>query len=47
MAKLIQPHVEESREEKIEQVRKDALEKAITAVKDRLELEKQATESGE
>ncbi|NXX39394.1 KAD9 kinase, partial [Tricholaema leucomelas] len=33
--------------EKIEQVRKDAVEKAITAVKDRLELEKQATESVE
>ncbi|XP_064026093.1 adenylate kinase 9 [Pogoniulus pusillus] len=46
VAKLIQPLVEESREEKIEEVRKDALEKAITAVKDRLELEKQATESG-
>ncbi|NXF95932.1 KAD9 kinase, partial [Eubucco bourcierii] len=32
--------------EQIEQVQRDAVEKAITVVKDRLELEKQATESG-
>ncbi|XP_029863231.1 adenylate kinase 9-like isoform X2 [Aquila chrysaetos chrysaetos] len=46
MAKLIQPHMEESREESIEQVRRDTVEKAITAVKNRLELEKQSRESG-
>ncbi|KAM6207782.1 adenylate kinase 9 [Sarcoramphus papa] len=47
MAKLIQPHMEESREENIEQVRRDTVEKAITAVKNRLELEKQSRESGD
>lgn len=47
MAKLIQPHMEESREERIEHVRRDTVEKAITAVKNRLELEKQSSESGE
>ncbi|XP_054030004.1 adenylate kinase 9 [Dryobates pubescens] len=46
MAELIQPCVEELREEKIEQVRRDAVEKAIAAVKNRLELEKQAIDSG-
>ncbi|XP_074903127.1 adenylate kinase 9 [Buteo buteo] len=46
MAKLIQPHMEESREVRIEQVRRDTVEKAITAVKNRLELEKQSRESG-
>ncbi|XP_052637200.1 adenylate kinase 9-like isoform X5 [Harpia harpyja] len=46
MAKLIQPHMEVSREESIEQVRRDTVEKAITAVKNRLELEKQSRESG-
>ncbi|XP_069661200.1 adenylate kinase 9 isoform X2 [Haliaeetus albicilla] len=46
MAKLIQPHMEESREERIEQMRRDTVEKAITAVKNRLELEKQSRESG-
>uniref|UniRef100_A0A8C0ARV3 Adenylate kinase 9 n=1 Tax=Buteo japonicus TaxID=224669 RepID=A0A8C0ARV3_9AVES len=45
MAKLIQPHMEESREVRIEQVRRDTVEKAITAVKNRLELEKQSRES--
>ncbi|XP_068273051.1 adenylate kinase 9 [Nyctibius grandis] len=45
MAKLIQSHIEESREN-IEQVRRDTVEKAITAVKNRLELEKQSRESG-
>ncbi|XP_063185876.1 adenylate kinase 9 isoform X2 [Chroicocephalus ridibundus] len=47
MAKLIQPHMEEIREENIEQVRRDTVEKAITAVKNRLELEKQSSESGD
>lgn len=47
MAKLIQPHMEASREENIEQLRRDTVEKAITAVKNRLELEKQSNESGE
>ncbi|XP_010120315.1 PREDICTED: adenylate kinase 9-like, partial [Chlamydotis macqueenii] len=46
MAKLTQVHMEESREENIEQVRRDTIEKAITAVKNRLELEKQSEESG-
>ncbi|XP_037248899.1 adenylate kinase 9 [Falco rusticolus] len=46
MAKLIQPYVEESREEKAEQVRSDRVEKAVTAVKNRLGLEKQSRESG-
>ncbi|KAM6084508.1 adenylate kinase 9 [Theristicus caerulescens] len=46
MAKLIQPHVEESRKENIEQVQRDTVEKAITAVKNRLELEKQSREPG-
>uniref|UniRef100_A0A8C0EWQ7 Adenylate kinase 9 n=1 Tax=Bubo bubo TaxID=30461 RepID=A0A8C0EWQ7_BUBBB len=45
MAKLIQPHMEESREANIEQVRRDTVEKAITAVKNRLELENQSRES--
>ncbi|XP_074779446.1 adenylate kinase 9 [Athene noctua] len=45
MAKLIQPHMEESREANIEQVRRDTVEKAITAVKNRLELEHQSRES--
>uniref|UniRef100_A0A8D0FE12 Uncharacterized protein n=1 Tax=Strix occidentalis caurina TaxID=311401 RepID=A0A8D0FE12_STROC len=45
MAKLIQPHMEESREANTEQVRRDAVEKAITAVKNRLELENQSRES--
>ncbi|KAM9382186.1 adenylate kinase 9 [Phaethornis superciliosus] len=45
MAKLIQPHMEESREENIEKVRRDAIEKAISAVKNRLEVEEQSTES--
>ncbi|XP_030303821.1 adenylate kinase 9 [Calypte anna] len=47
MAKLIQPHMEESREENLEKVRRDAVEKAISAVKNRLELEEQSTESGD
>ncbi|XP_009957843.1 PREDICTED: adenylate kinase 9, partial [Leptosomus discolor] len=47
MAKLIQPHMEELREENIEQVRMDTVEKAITAVKNRLELEKRSRESGD
>jgi len=47
MAKLIQPLIEEIREENIEQVRRDTVQKAITAVKNRLELEKQSRESGE
>ncbi|KAM6271701.1 adenylate kinase 9 [Spheniscus humboldti] len=46
MAKLIQPHMEESREENIEQVQRDTVEKAITAVKNRLKLEKQSREPG-
>ncbi|XP_064915780.1 adenylate kinase 9 isoform X12 [Columba livia] len=45
MDELIQPHMEESRKENIEQVRRDMVEKAITAVKERLELEKQSGES--
>nr|XP_009932576.1 PREDICTED: adenylate kinase 9 [Opisthocomus hoazin] len=47
MAKLIQPLIEEIREENIEQVRRDTVQKAITAVKNRLELEKQSRESGD
>lgn len=47
MDELIQPHMEESRKENIEQVRRVMVEKAITAVKERLELEKQSGESGE
>ncbi|KAM6323455.1 adenylate kinase 9 [Aegotheles albertisi] len=47
MAKLIQSRMEESREENIEHVRRDTVEKAITAVKSRLELEKQSRESGD
>lgn len=47
MAKLIQPHMEESREENIEQVQRDTVEKAVTAVKNRLKLEKQSREPGE
>ncbi|XP_074676651.1 adenylate kinase 9 [Strix aluco] len=47
MAKLIQAHMEESREANTEQVRRDAVEKAITAVKNRLELENQSRESGD
>ncbi|XP_009703675.1 PREDICTED: adenylate kinase 9 [Cariama cristata] len=47
MAKLIQPRMEESREKNIEQVRRDTVEKAITAVKNRLELEKDSRESGD
>ncbi|XP_054676516.1 adenylate kinase 9 isoform X2 [Grus americana] len=47
MAKLIQPHIEELRKENIEQVQKDAVEKAITAVKNRLELENQSREPGD
>ncbi|XP_010281634.1 PREDICTED: adenylate kinase 9-like, partial [Phaethon lepturus] len=47
MTKLVQPRMEESREENIEQVRRDTVEKAITAVKNRLELEKQSRESGD
>ncbi|XP_074006927.1 adenylate kinase 9 [Numenius arquata] len=47
MAKLIQPHMEELREENIEQVRRDTVEEATTAVKNRLELEKQSSESGD
>ncbi|XP_053917119.1 adenylate kinase 9 isoform X2 [Cuculus canorus] len=47
MAKLIQIHMEVLREENIEQVRRDTVEKAITAVKNKLELEKQSKESGE
>nr|XP_009488876.1 PREDICTED: adenylate kinase 9-like [Pelecanus crispus] len=46
MAKLIQPHMEESRKETIEQVQRDTVEKAITAVKNRLELENQSREPG-
>ncbi|KAM6354917.1 adenylate kinase 9 [Podargus strigoides] len=46
MAKLIQPYMEELREEKIEQVQRDTVEKAITEVKNRLELEEQSKESG-
>ncbi|KAM7117549.1 adenylate kinase 9 [Ciconia maguari] len=45
MAKLIQPYMEESKDN-IEQVQRDAVEKAITAVKNRLELEKQSREPG-
>ncbi|PKK33266.1 adenylate kinase 9-like, partial [Columba livia] len=45
MDELIQPHMEESRKENIEQVRRVMVEKAITAVKERLELEKQSGES--
>nr|XP_013031057.2 adenylate kinase 9 isoform X4 [Anser cygnoides] len=44
MTELIQLHIEESREQNIEQVRRDTVEKAITAVKNRLELEKQLKE---
>ncbi|XP_009980594.1 PREDICTED: adenylate kinase 9-like, partial [Tauraco erythrolophus] len=47
VTKLIQPHIEESREENIEQVRRDAVEKAVTTVKNRLELENQSRESGD
>lgn len=47
MAKLIQPHMEESREENIAQVQRDAVEKAVTAVKNRLELEEQSQKPGE
>ncbi|XP_021245471.1 adenylate kinase 9 isoform X3 [Numida meleagris] len=46
MAELIQSYVEESREKNIEQIRRDAIEKAITAVKNRLEVEKQSKEPG-
>ncbi|XP_072711744.1 adenylate kinase 9 [Ciconia boyciana] len=46
MAKLIQPYMKESKEDNIEQVQRDAVEKAITAVKNRLELEKQSKEPG-
>lgn len=46
MAKLIQPHMEKSREENIEQVRRDTVETAITAVKNRMEFE-QSEDSGE
>ncbi|XP_017933854.1 adenylate kinase 9 [Manacus vitellinus] len=45
MAELIQPHIEESREKNAEQVQRDAVEKAITAVKNRLELEEQSGET--
>ncbi|XP_042667754.1 adenylate kinase 9 [Centrocercus urophasianus] len=37
MAELIQSHVEELREKNIEQIRSDAIEKAVTAVKKRFE----------
>lgn len=47
MTELIQLHIEESREQNIEQVRRDTVEKAITAVKNRLELEKQLKEPGD
>lgn len=46
MAKLIQPYMEKSREENIEQVRKDTVEMAITAVINRMELEEPG-DSGE
>lgn len=45
MAELIQSHVEELREKKIEQIRRDATEKAITAVKNRSEEESSTEES--
>ncbi|XP_030346055.1 adenylate kinase 9 isoform X3 [Strigops habroptila] len=44
VAKLIQPHLEKAREENLEQVRRDTIEKAITAVKNRME--EQSTELG-
>lgn len=47
MTELIQLHIEESREQNIEQVRRDTVEKAIKAVKDRLESEKQLKEPGD
>lgn len=37
MAELIQSHVEELREKNIEQIRRDAIEKAVTAEKKRFE----------
>lgn len=45
MAKLIQPHLEKAKEENLDQVRRDTIEKAITAVKNKKE--EQSTESGE
>lgn len=47
MTELIQLHIEESREQNIEQVRRDTVEKAIKTVKDRLESEKQLKEPGD
>nr|XP_013804265.1 PREDICTED: adenylate kinase 9 [Apteryx mantelli mantelli] len=44
MAKLIQPHMEESREKIFEKMQKDTIEAAIKAVKTRLELEKVSKE---
>ncbi|XP_062488517.1 adenylate kinase 9 [Pezoporus occidentalis] len=44
MVKLIQPHLEKAKEENLEQMRRDIIEKAITAVKNRME--EQSTESG-
>lgn len=43
---LIQQY-KESREKRTEELRKDAVEKAIEAVKNRLESEEQSEESGE
>lgn len=45
MAELIQSHVEELREKNIEQ--RDAIEKTITAMENRLEFENQLEEPGE
>ncbi|KAM6280202.1 adenylate kinase 9 [Porphyrio hochstetteri] len=46
MTKLIELHMEELREANTEQVQKDAVEKAIMVVKNRLELESQSREPG-
>ncbi|XP_027755310.1 adenylate kinase 9 isoform X2 [Empidonax traillii] len=45
MAKLIQHYIEESREKDTEQVQRDIVENAITAVKNRLESEEQSEET--
>ncbi|XP_069707806.1 adenylate kinase 9 [Phaenicophaeus curvirostris] len=47
MAKLIQIHMKVLREENIVQVRRDTVDKAITAVKNKLELQLQSKESGD
>lgn len=46
MDKLIKQY-KESKEKNIEELRKDAVEKAIAAVKNRLESEEESEESGE